>query len=508
MARNYLQAGLYREMFRERGVRLICVNDNTDTANGEDDFTPFREIMSEWYARDCSRKIKSAFATKGKAGKPLTNKVIYGYRKDPDDKHKWLVDPVSAAVVRRIFDLTVEGHGTFQIASMLHNEKVERPDYYQAKHGYVASKTALENGDPYAWRVSTIGNILKKPEYAGHTVNFRTNKPSFKSKKHIIAPQEDWLIFPDAHEAIVPQETWDLVQKIRETVKRTDTTGVANPLTGLVICADCGGRLYNHRGACNKDHYTCGGYINGVSKFKTERCTPHYVTTEALHTILLDVIKGTTGYVREHEAEFVAKLREASALHQGETVRTTKRQIAKNERRIAELDKLFNILYEDKVKGVLSEERFIAMSGGYEQEQSELRAENVTLAAQIEAFNADSKNTDNFVSLVRRYTDISELSPAIINEFVDKIIVHEGVWSEGGRYGSRSQQVDVYLKYIGVFDVPDLRTPEEIEAERIAEEKKERRRAQNRERMRRHSAKKKAEREAAEVKVSPQEEAA
>jgi hypothetical protein len=248
--------------------------------------------------------------------------------------------------------------------------------------------------------------------------------------------------------------------------------------------------------------------MNGASKFKNERCTPHYVTPEALHTILLDVIKGTTGYVREHETEFVAKLRESSALKQGETVKTTKRQIAKNERRIAELDKLFNVLYEDKVKGVLSEERFIAMSGGYEQEQSELRAENITLATQIEAFNADSKNTDNFVSLVRRYTEISELSPAIINEFVDKIIVHEGVWSEGGRYGSRSQQIDVYLKYIGVFDVPDLRTPEEIEAERIAEEKKERRRAQNRERMRRHSAKKKAEREAADVEVSPQEEVA
>jgi DNA invertase Pin-like site-specific DNA recombinase len=207
MGRNYLQAGLYREMFRECGVRLICVNDNTDTANGEDEFTPFREIMSEWYARDCSRKIKSAFAAKGKAGKPMTNKVIYGYYKDPNDKHKWLVDPASAAVVRRILDLTVDGYGIYQIASKLHSEKVERPDYYQAKHGYVSNKNALQTDDPYAWRFSTVRSILSKPEYAGHTVNSRSDKPSFKSKKHVALPKEDWLIFPNTHEAIVPQKT-------------------------------------------------------------------------------------------------------------------------------------------------------------------------------------------------------------------------------------------------------------------------------------------------------------
>jgi DNA invertase Pin-like site-specific DNA recombinase len=506
MARNYLQAGLYREMFRERNVRLICVNDNTDTANGEDDFTPFREIMSEWYARDCSRKIKSAFATKGKAGKPLTNKVIYGYRKDPNDKHKWIVDPVSAAVVRRIFDLTVEGHGTFQIASMLHKEKVEYPSYYQAMRGYVAYKTALGGDDPYAWCGATIISILRKPEYAGHTVNFRTSKPSFKSKKFIEAPQKDWLIFPNTHEAIVSQETWDLVQKVRKTTRRTDTTGVANPLTGLVICADCGSRLYNHRGSYNKDRYICGNYTNSYNISKIRRCTQHYITTEALQTILLDVLKGTIGYVREHETDFVEKLREASALQQGETMKSLKRQIAKNKKRIDELDKLFNTLYEDKVKGILGEERFIVMSGGYEHEQSGLRTTNATLSEQIESFNANSKNADNFISLVRRFTEITELSSAIINELVDKIVVHESVWSEGRGRGRRSQKVDVYLKYIGVFDLPDLRSPEEIEAERIAEEKKEHKRALGRARNRRHYAKKRAAQEEAKIKISQQEE--
>ncbi len=497
MARNYLQAGLFREMFRERGVRLICVNDGTDTSLGEDDFTPFREIMSEWYARDCSRKIKSAFAAKGRAGKPMTNKVIYGFRKDPEDKNHWIVDSEAADVVRRIYALTVEGHGTFQIARMLHEEGIESPGYYLAKRGIVANKNALEFADPCGWRQSVVGSILSKPEYAGHIVNFRTYKPSFKSKKTISVPPEDWLIFENAHEAVVPQETWDLVQKLRETKRRTDNRAEPNPLTGIIYCAQCGGRMYNHRGPNKKDHYQCSGYTSPRSTFNPSHCSPHYVTSEAVRTLVLEVIRKTAGYVREHEAAFIEKMREASVLRQGETLKTHKRQIAKNERRIADLEKMFKTLYEDRVSGVLSVERFSAMTGDYEREQAELREKNAALQAEIDAFNADAKNADQFVELVQKYTRFDELTTPLLNEFVERIDVHEGVWSEGGRYGSRSQQIDITLKYIGRFDTPDTRAPEEIEAERIAEEKRERRRAQQRETSRRYDAKKKAERLAA-----------
>jgi hypothetical protein len=340
--------------------------------------------------------------------------------------------------------------------------------------------------------------MLARAEYAGHTVNFRTERPSYKSKRQIPIPKEEWLVFPNTHEAIVPQETWDLVQKLRQTVKRTDTTGEANPLTGLLFCADCGQRLYNHRK--QKDHYTCSGYTKGRMTFEEEHCSPHYVTTEAIREILLDVIRKTGGYVKQHETEFIEMLRESSSLKQGETIKTHTRQIAKNESRITELDKLFGSLYEDKVKGVITGERFTLMSGGFEQEQTDLREPNITLQAEIDAYNNDNAKADNFIAIVRKHTRFEELTTAMINEFTDKIVIHESVWSEQTeterRKGTCSQQIDVYLKYIGNLNVPDTRSAEEIEAERIAEEKLQRKRKQKRDYERRKREKERTAKEA------------
>jgi hypothetical protein len=336
--------------------------------------------------------------------------------------------------------------------------------------------------------------MLERPEYVGHTVNFRTAKPSYKSKRQVKLPKEEWLIFENTLPAIVDQETFDLVQKIRQTARRTDTTGEANPLTGLLFCADCGKRLYNHR--TRIDHYTCSGYSQGKQNFKETHCGPHYVTTAALREILLSVIRRTAGYVREHEADFVEQVRQMSALHQGETVKTHTRQIAKNEKRIAELDKMFRSLYEDKVNGILTTERFAQMTAGYEQEQAELRTKNAALQAELDTYCEDSAKADSFIKLVQKYTRFEELTTGMINEFVDKIIVHESVWSEQTeterRKGTRSQRIDVYLKYVGKFDVPDTRPPEEIEAERIAEERLEKQRALKRDYERRKRAKKRA----------------
>jgi hypothetical protein len=474
-------------MFREKGVRLIFVNDNVDTALGDDDFLPFREIMAEWYVRDTSRKIKSSLQTKGKSGKPLSTKPPYGFYKDPADKNRWLVDPEAAAVVRRVFALTIEGKGSFEICHILHDEKIERPSYYLAKRGYVNYNDALNAKDPYLWGTHMVAFMLSRPEYCGHTVNFRSVKPSYKSKKQISLPRSEWLIFENTHEAIVPQETWDLAQKLRETKRRTDTLGEANPLTGLMFCADCGKRLYNHRKRI--DHYTCSGYTQGRQKFEDDHCSPHYVTTAAVREILLDVIRRTSGYVRENEAAFAEKIRELSGVRQGETLKSHKRQIVKNERRIAELDNLFRSLYEDKVSGALTAERFAQMSEGYEREQAELKAQNAALQSEIDDFTADGERADKFIEMVRRFTRFEELTTSMINEFVDRIIIHESEWSEQTeterRKGTRSQQVDIYLKYIGRFDAPDTRTAEEIEAERVAEEKLQHQRAQKRESARR-----------------------
>ena len=493
--RDHLRVGLYMEMFHEKGIRLIMVNDGIDTAKGEDDFTPFRAIMSEWYARDCSRKVKSALQSKGKQGKPLSTKPPYGFYKDPKIKNKWLVDSEAAAVVRRIFNLTVEGKGSFEICRILHDEKIEKPSYYLTKRGYVAYHGALETDEPYVWGTHMINFILARPEYAGHTVNFRSVKPSYKSRKQVPVPQKDWLIFENTHEAIIPQETFDLVQKLRETVRRTDTTGEANPLTGLLICADCGKRLYNHRN--RKDHYTCSGYVQGRQKFAEEHCSPHYVTTVAIRELVLDVIRKTSGYVREYEADFIDKIRETSTLRQGETSRNHTRQIAKNERRIIELDKLFQSVYEDKVNGIITSERFAQMSENFEHEQTELKTKNITLQAELDDFNSDSAKADSFIKLVRRYMRFEELTNAMIYEFVDRIIIHESVWTEQSeterRKGTRTQKIEIFLKYIGNFNAPDIRTPEEIEAEKIAEEKLQRKRQQKRDSERRRRERKRIE---------------
>ena len=413
IGRDYLRVGLFREMLREKGVRLIAVNDGIDTFTNDDDFTPFREIMSEWYARDTSKKIKTAFKTKGQSGKPVTGKPPYGYVKDPNDKYKWLIDPEAAAVVRRLYDLTVSGKNLEEICRILHSEKVERPSYYSAKRGQINSDKALEAADPYLWRPQVIRDILARQEYLGHLVNFRHSKPSYKSKRMVINPRENWLIFENNHEPIVDQKTWELAQRVRQTVKRTDTTGEANPFTGLLFCADCGNKLYNHRGRNKIDHFSCPGYVLGRQALRDDHCTQHYIRDAVIREVILGIIRDTSGYAREHEKEFAEKVRDMYEIRQGESAKTYTRQIAKNERRIAELDKLFQNLYEDKVSAAISAERFAQMSGGYEREQAALKTQNETLRSELDAFKTDSMRAENFIALVRRYTRIEELTPAI-----------------------------------------------------------------------------------------------
>ena len=497
LGRDYLRVGLYREMFKERGVRLIAINDNLDTARGDDDFTPFREIMAEWYARDTSKKIKSVFAAKAKSGRPTTSTPPYGFVKDPNDKDKWLIDPEAAAVVKRIFQLTMDGMGVHKIAGILAAEKIERPSHYLGRRGRGRHKNDYNTDLPYAWGSASIANILRKHEYAGHMVNLRTTSTDFKSNKKKNKPQEEWLIFPNAHEAIVDQETFDIVQKLRETPRRIDTMGEANPLTGLLWCADCNAKMYNHRKSKTDkpshkkltDVYNCSTYKLSNSKFQTQ-CTSHHINTSAVNEIILDVIRRTCGYVCQYEDVFIEQLRESSIIKQGEAAKAHKKQITKSERRLNEIDRIYKALFEDKALGKIEQSIFDQMAEGYQQERVELREKMEALQSELDAFNEDSTRADKFLEIVQRYTNFETLTPAMLHEFVDKVIIHEGEWSdgntgEGGRpRGVRTQQVDVYLKYIGNFDVPDMRTAEQIEADRIAEEKLEASRAYSREKTR------------------------
>ena len=256
IGRNYLEVGFYTEvLFRKKNVRFIAISNNVDSSlnDGSNEFAPFLNIMNEWYVRDTSRKIKSVLHNKGMDGKHLTSNAIYGYKKDPDDPDLWIIDEEAAAVVRRIYQLIIEGNGPMQVARILKDEKVERPSYYLAKQGLGTCRGSCDMNRPYTWTASTISDLVRKPEYMGHTVNFRTSKKSYKDKR-IMNPPEDWLIFENTHEAIVDPETWRLAQRTRRTVHRIDTTGEANPLTGILYCADCGAKLYNHRSVKNNKH--------------------------------------------------------------------------------------------------------------------------------------------------------------------------------------------------------------------------------------------------------------
>lgn len=497
VGRDYLQVGFYTEvMFREKGVRFIAVGNSIDSANGDNELAPFINIMSEWYARDTSRKIKTATKTKGEAGKRLTNGPIYGYRLDPEDKHKWIIDEEAAAVVRRIFTLTVEGNGPQIISKILEADKVERPSCYMTTHGLFDYSKKYNEENKYIWNNKTISDILAKQEYIGHTVNFRTGKESYKDRKATKFTEDEWMIFKNTHPAIIDEETWQLVQHLRETIRRPNYMGEANPLTGLLYCADCGRKMYNHREpkktdklvyhnnvgkyypSYGRDTYCCSTYSQSSGTL-TRKCSLHYITTGAVRELLLDTIRTVCGSVRDSEAEFVKQVREASELRQESEAKAHRKQLAKNEKRHAELDRIISKLYEDNATGKVPDARFETLLTGYENEQSELAVGITELREQLDAFDADSVRADKFIEIVRRYTDFTELTTPMIHEFVEKIVVHEADKSSG----ERTQQVDIYLNFIGKYDIP----VQELTPDEIAEEEKKRKfRERKRENSRRY----------------------
>lgn len=459
-------------------------------------------LTNEWYLRDCSRKQCAAYQARGNAGKPTTNHAIYGYKKDPEDKHHWLLDEEAAEVVRRIFRLSMEGNGPFEIARILQNEKIERPSVYMGKRGQGTKRNSYDDSRPYDWSGTSVANILAKPEYMGHTVNFRSYKESYKDKRAIKRPPEEWIVFENTHEAIVDPETWKLAQQIRKTVHRTDKTGVANPLTGLVYCADCGAKMYNHRGRAQPhkvnngidpisglypyDHYECSTYNHTRYATVDDHCFSHYINTAALRALILDTVRTISAYAISNEAEFIEKVRAASEVRQAQAAKNLKRKLNRDRKRSKELDGLIKKLYESFAMEKISEKRFELLSGEYEQEQEALEVSIANVQAELDVFEADTSRVDQFLALAKKYTDFSVLTAPMIYEFVDKILVHAPDRSTG----DRTQEVDIYLKFIGKFDVPmPDPTPEELaEQERLRK-----RRANNRESTRRYSEKKKLE---------------
>ena len=473
LGRDYLKVGQVMEILRQRGVRLIAINDGVDSLKGDDDFTPFRNIMNEFYARDTSRKIRSVFKSKGMSGKHLTGTVIYGYLWDEKREH-WLVDEEAAAVVRHIFALAMEGYGPYQIATKLSEEKIEMPAVHLARYGEGVNKNKTF-ADIYRWSASTVVEILKKREYLGHTVNFKTRK-HFKDKKSHYVDESEWTIFENTHEAIIDQETFDNVQRIRGNARRyPDGFGEAHPLTGLMYCADCGGKMYVHRTYNGKrvPQYTCGQY--GKYPIGSLCPTQHRIKAEAVLTLIADMLRAIAEYSKNDRAEFIRTVQETQAAQQTADISKKRKRLAAAQKRAGELEKLICKIYEDNALGKLPDARYEALDTQYAKEQDALNAEITELEKAVTGYEQSRKSAEKFIALIDKYENFDTLTNTMLNEFVEKILVHERA-----RKGSQdtTQEIEIYFNFLGRYIPPSLQpvplTPEEQEELRKKEERKDR----------------------------------
>lgn len=476
LGRDYLMVGQIQEMMRQKQVRLIAINDGHDSLNGDDDFLPFRNIMNEWYAKDTSKKIRSTFKAKGNSGKHVASTTPYGYLKDPEDKDHWIVDEEAAQVVRRIFQMTMDGYGPYQIAKKLKEDQVEIPAVHMARHGAGLWQGRVDEiKDPYAWGSSTVAGILKKREYLGHTVNFKTRK-HFKDKKSHYVSEDNWTVFEDTQEAIIDQETFDNVQRIRKNVRRyPDGWGEAHPLTGLMYCADCGAKMYVHRVNNGKriPQYTCSAYSK--VPVGTLCQTQHRINADIVMELIKDLLKAIAEYSHLNREEFIETVKTTQNSQQSSGMLKLKNRLAEAKKRVQELEKLLCRIYEDNILGKLPDDRYAVLDGQYSKEQKELTAEISELEAEIVGYENGRRSAEKFIALVDKYQNFDELTTYMLNEFVEKILVHER-----DRKGSQqtTQEIEIYFNFVGRYLPPHFGevhlTPEEEEEIRKREARKDR----------------------------------
>ena len=451
LGRDYLQVGMYTEMvFPNADVRFIAINNGVDSANQMDnDMTPFINIFNEFYAKDTSKKVKAVFRAKGNSGKPLTTNPPYGYLKDPNDKNHWIVDEEAAEVVKEIFRMCVAGKGPSQISKELIRRGIPTPAEHYKAIGVTAPAKLAEQ--PGFWQQRTIADILIKPEYLGHTVNFRTRKKSFKCKKTVWNDPSEWAVFEGTHEAIIDQETFDIVQRIRDGRRRLTPMGEMPVLSGMLFCADCGAKLYQVRArgwTHEQEHFVCATY----RKIKGG-CTSHLIHNVQVEEILLHEIRRVTAYAREHEDEFVQMVTKQNEKELNRQLRDSHKELEQAMARIAKLDTIVQRLYEDNLDGKISDERFSRMSATYEAEQSQLEQRVTELQEFVDAAKEQRLNVDSFIKLVKTYTEIPELIAELIRSFVEKIEVFQPEKVPGTR--TKKQTICIHWNYIGVFDIPE-----------------------------------------------------
>ena len=443
LGRNNLQVGMYTDIvFPENDVRFIAINDNVDSAVQTDfDMTPIRNFCNELYARDTAKKIKSTFKMKGESGKHLSSNPPFGYVKDEKDKDKWLVDEKAAEVVRYIFKLCESGRGPLQIAKQLHNEEVLIPKAY-----YAQKKGELYDGDPFKWAQSTVVRILENEAYIGHTVNFKTTSKNYKSKKRVDNPRDKQMVFLNTHPAIVSESNFENVQKIRENRRRPTATGKLSILSGKVFCADCGAKLHycTAKGFNpSQDFFNCANYRSNMGT-----CSAHYIRNVTLYNMVFAHIKKMLRYVQQFEETFVRDQMHRMDKILAMSISKAKVDVVTLRRRDEDLNTLFKRLYEDMVAGRITAERFDLLSYEYEEEQKDLKIRIAELDELIE--NGETQDLKMLLIKVRKYTDPEELTSEMLNDLVDKIIVHAPDKSSG----HRKQKIEIYYNAVGILNLP------------------------------------------------------
>lgn len=438
--RDYIQVGMYTEiLFPQNNVRFIAINDSYDSANGDNDFIPFKNIMNEWYAKDTSKKIKAVNRAKARAGEHLTSNVPYGYIKNPDNPKQWIIDEEAAEVVREIFQLYLQGMNTNQISVSLSSRQILVPTAYKSIHGIVNRKFTDET--KFLWNGGTITRILENGSYVGNTVNGKSMRKSFKIKKRINVSQEEWQIVPNTQEAIIDCETWNLVQKIRQGRRRNVKHNHQIPvLSGHLFCADCGRKLYYVKPPEQAEYYCCSGY-----RKRTHSCTGHHIRADVVEQILIRQINDVMKFVSEYEDEFVRQVMERGTAEHLKQTSSLKKTIDTAKRRIEQIDSVISQLYEDKVVRQITAEMFTKLSAKYIAEQKEQTSVLQRVKKELSDFEAKKTDVGKIVAMVKKYSHITELSPQILNELVDKVVVHQAEKVDG----KRQQNIEVYFNGVG-----------------------------------------------------------
>ena len=462
LGRNRLIVGqLLEEDFVRLNIRYIAIMDNIDSSKGLNDFLPIQDWFNEMHAKNTSQKVRAVLKNKGESGISLANNVPYGYKKDANDKTKWLVDETSAEVVKEIFSLFIQGHGTFEIARILKERKVLTPSEYNSS----VSTNSNNQEYKYKWCGTTVAGILDRQEYIGDTVNFKCTTRSYKDKTRVNLPKEDRKIFKNTHEPIIDEYTWNIAKQLRNNRKKRAKSGKKSIFSGLLFCNDCGKKMYFQSPVVdlrNKDHYRCSSY-----KHDTSACTSHYISDDVLQSIVLENIQRVVSYMKDYEDLFIQEQLAKSTQDELKQISKSKKELEKAKNRIIEIDNLFMHIYEDNVSGKISDDRFRNLSFNYDKEQQELKNKIEQLSKDIE--NTEKKDTDitQFISNVKKYTEITQLSPEILNELIEKIIIHQ----QEKENGKKVQEIDIYYRGVGIISFPVTTQDIEITINKILNRK-------------------------------------